>query len=316
MKNVMKRWSKLAISRRVALLRWALPVAIIVFVVLYQTVFVNFMHIVLGDRGHYVVELLLYGVLGPLVTFFVLSWIRRWLVEKERIEHKVKEQGKRLALIRTEEGKRVAQHLHREVLPNLAYVHTKMDHIQGQLSGSHPDPQKGAREMVSVMGTLRETIGELRDKINALRKGSPFKSLKADSTLAEELEKRAQELKHLLQLELAVDIQGDENALPFELKAALWRVIVEALNNTALHAQAKRATVRLAFDHPEYYCATLSDDGVGFDVRSKQASPTGLGLVNMASEVEDYGGTLQVVSAPGAGTTVAVKLPKTPKENA
>lgn len=300
---------ELIISRRVTLLQWSLPILIIVLVVLYQTFFVNYIHDILGENVHYIVEVVFYGAMGPLATFLVLTWIRRWLVDKEKMEQKVREQEKRLALIRVEEGKRVAQHLHREVLPNLAYVHTKMDHIQGNLLLPEPDPKPVAQEIVKVMGTLRETIGELRDKINTLRKGSLLKSLKAGSNIAVELQRRADEFQQLLHLDVKIAIKGVQRTLPHELESSIWHIIGEGLNNIALHAQAKQAEVQLDFSDPQQLLLNIVDDGKGFDVGARLTHPTGLGLAHMAEEVDQRGGTLRIDSTKGEGTRIFAVIP-------
>jgi len=307
-------WNRLTVAKKVALLQWALPAFIILFVVLYQTFFVDFIHNWLGQEGHYMVEISFYGVMGPLATFFVLAWIRRWLREKDAMEQKVREQGKRLALVRLEQGKRVAQHLHREVLPNLAYVHTKLDHTQGQLLAKKMDAAQAAGQMTGIMTALRETIGELRERINALRKGLPFQTLPEGASLRQELERRAQAFRDLLQLNVNVSVKGSERRLSYQVASAIWRVAGEGLNNIALHARASRTELTLAIgeqDRAEKNRAllTLRDDGIGFEVQPKLTNPSGLGLIHMSDEVERLGGSLTITSKPGQGTVIEADFP-------
>lgn len=293
-----------AVSRRVAFLQWALPTLILLFVVLYQTVFVGYIHDLLGAEGHYVVEVVFYGAMGPLVTFFVLAWIRRWLLEKEQIEQTIREQEKRMALIRVEEGKRVAQHLHREVLPNLAYVANKIDHTRTKLLQPQGHCAQADAELTKVTATLRETVGELREKINALRKGLPLVSLKRETNLVEELQRRLEEFKKLLHIDVRISLQGQERGIPHELESSLWRIIGEGLNNVALHAQARQGEIQLDFGNPRQVEVRITDNGIGFDAPAALEHPSGLGLIHMQEETQRHGGSLQVISQRGKGTTI------------
>lgn len=293
------------VSQRVGVVQWALPTLIVLFVILYQTWFVDWMHEHIGQNAHYIMELFLYGAVGPLVTFFVLAWIRRWLVEKERVEAKMREQERRLVLVRVQEGKRVAQHLHREVLPNLAYVANKIDHTRTK---HLPEASKHANDALRTASeTLRETIGELREKINLLRKGAPLNGFEQGTELAGALRQRAEEFAALFQVRIEVKLLGKLHELAYDLAASVWRIIGEALNNTALHAQANTVVIRVDSDQANRLTLEVNDDGVGFDPGAKPSG--GLGLTHMAEEVHRWGGTLAIDAKPGSGTRIRVEIP-------
>ncbi|MGZ4152175.1 MAG: sensor histidine kinase, partial [Actinomycetota bacterium] len=84
------------------------------------------------------------------------------------------------------------------------------------------------------------------------------------------------------------------------------RVAQEALSNARRHAGADRVRVRLAqCDGHLELC--IADDGRGFDPAGVGAS--GFGLRTMQERVSALGGTFALVSAPGAGTQVTVRVP-------
>jgi len=307
-------WKESPVSQRVARLQWALPAIIGVFVVIYQSLFVDLIHRWAGHRWHYVAEIIFYGMVGPSVTYFVLSWIRRWLVEKEAAEATVRQQEKRLTLIKLEEGKRVAQHLHREVLPNLAYVANKVDHLCDKLLSETPNHPSVQRELATASSTLRGTIGELRQKINQLRRGEALQSLKRDEDFIAEVRRRTQEFERLFRLRFDFAVKGNPTSVPFKVESSLWRVIGEALNNVALHAEATTVKLNLDFRDPEQVVLTLADDGQGFDSQRALSCGTGLGLVHMEEEATGCGGTLLVQSTPAKGTQITAALPL-PTEN-
>jgi len=122
------------------------------------------------------------------------------------------------------------------------------------------------------------------------------------------LEFLAQGVSRRTGLSIAVE-GGTEGRLASSVETALYRLVQEALNNVTRHAQAKCVTVRLQRDARVIRC-TIGDDGVGFDVTSVFARKReqGLGLIGMRERVNSVGGTLQIISAPGGGTTIAVEL--------
>lgn len=302
------KWKNLMVSQRVARLQWLLPLVIGVVVVLYQSFFVDLVEQLEGHLWHYIVEIIFYGMVGPIVTFFVLMWIRRWLVEKEKAEQKIKEQEQRLALIKLEEGRRVAQHLHREVLPNMAYVANKIAHIRNKLPPAAANQQLDD-EMLTASNTLRDTIGDLRQKINQLRRGVTLHSLKEGSDFLAEVQRRTKEFEKMFQLKFDISIKGDTGNMPFAVESSLWRIIGEALNNIALHADATEVKLTLDFRDPQQVVLVIIDDGEGFNSEATLANGTGLGLLHMQEETGLQSGTLAVQSKPGQGTRITAAFP-------
>ena len=80
---------------------------------------------------------------------------------------------------------------------------------------------------------------------------------------------------------------------------------LEALQNVQKYAAASAATVRLREDGKQL-SVEVADDGRGFDVN---AVTRGAGLTNMEDRLEALGGTLQIESTLGVGTTLRATLP-------
>ena len=118
----------------------------------------------------------------------------------------------------------------------------------------------------------------------------------------------ALQLAHTHQPEVAIlDI-----AMPHMngLETALYRIMQEGLTNITKHAAATHVDLRLWQDG-EMVHGLLRDDGVGFVVEHVvgQTGPRGLGLLGIRERLEALGGTLQIISAPGQGTTLQIMLP-------
>jgi PAS domain S-box-containing protein len=98
----------------------------------------------------------------------------------------------------------------------------------------------------------------------------------------------------------------DEN-----IETNLYRITQEALNNTYKHAQAKNANVVLENRKSEIVLV-IEDDGVGFEedeLKRVSTSGRGLGLIGMQERAAIIGGSVEIESAPGKGTTIFVRVP-------
>src|SRR5574337_434737 len=86
-------------SKRISVLRWALPIALGVLAVLYEIGPGRWMHDDIGAPVYFSVDILFYGVVAPLLIFWIMTRVGQWLEEKERIEHRAHTQEQRLASI-------------------------------------------------------------------------------------------------------------------------------------------------------------------------------------------------------------------------
>jgi len=106
--------------------------------------------------------------------------------------------------------------------------------------------------------------------------------------------------------------QGVEtHRLPTEFETTLYRITQEALTNVLRHAKAQRVSVLLE-RRPDHVLLIVEDDGRGFDAQAVLKAPGAhgrLGLLGMQERVILVNGTFEIESAPGAGTTVFVRIP-------
>jgi signal transduction histidine kinase len=102
-----------------------------------------------------------------------------------------------------------------------------------------------------------------------------------------------------------LELDADPPVSP-QVEEALYRIALEALGNAARHAEASQVTVRLAGDD-SHVVLEVVDDGLGF--APDTVHPGRLGLRSMRERAELLGGTVDVHSAPGAGTIVRAALP-------
>ena len=101
--------------------------------------------------------------------------------------------------------------------------------------------------------------------------------------------------------ELDIFLESNEyNRLPEEIEATLYRSIIECINNTMKHGNAKIIYIKMNTSKNLLFLNYV-DDGVGFDVNEVLAKQTGLGLFNLQNRIQNIGGKLELTSMPGKG---------------
>lgn len=100
-------------------------------------------------------------------------------------------------------------------------------------------------------------------------------------------------------------VARNDKRLHLEVEQALYRVSQESLANIARHSKAHRVDISLVYNSDSVQLS-LSDDGCGFDVKSKSY---GMGLRSIRERVSSIHGTVQIQSAPGHGTRILVQAP-------
>jgi signal transduction histidine kinase len=127
---------------------------------------------------------------------------------------------------------------------------------------------------------------------------------------AEALDEHAQrfEQEHAIAVDVGLDLDG---RLAPELETILYRIVQESLTNVAKHAQARHVSVTVDQVDGGTVRLRVRDDGVGFDTsnRDQLLREGHFGLAGMRERASLVGGSLEVGSIPGHGTTVEARLP-------
>jgi signal transduction histidine kinase len=112
---------------------------------------------------------------------------------------------------------------------------------------------------------------------------------------------------------IAAEFQGpaaETLRLRVDVATNLYALVQEALHNVAKHAGARNVAVLLHARHREAV-VVVEDDGRGFDAAHVPdgSGNHGLGLVSMRERATLCGGTVDIDTAPGRGTTIFVRIP-------
>lgn len=124
-------------------------------------------------------------------------------------------------------------------------------------------------------------------------------------SLGQALKALVEELQQKLPMNITLEVDETIKLLP-TAEDHLFRIAQEALSNTLRHSKADRMHIRLLRMDNRVHM-TLQDSGIGFDLEAKKQ--TSYGLLTMEERVNELGGSLQMISQPGEGTTIHLWVP-------
>jgi NarL family two-component system sensor histidine kinase LiaS len=162
------------------------------------------------------------------------------------------------------------------------------------------EPQEAKKHLVEADALLDSVKNELTNLVHELRPHSVD-----GQDFAEMLKEYAADWSHRSGIEMDIRITGNDE-LSLEIREALFRIVQEALANTARHSSAHRASISLE-SGVEMIKMVIKDDGHGFD---KSVQHGGLGLYSMRERTEVLSGSFTVESFPDQGTKIVVTLPR------
>jgi signal transduction histidine kinase len=206
---------------------------------------------------------------------------------------------------------RLARDLHDSVSQALFSMTLHASTAARHLAAAGLDRDHPAQTEVGQLQSLtRGALAEMRALIFELRPGAL-----AEEGLVLALTRQAAALSAREQIPITVTAGAAPTGLDPDVEEHLYRVTLEALNNAVKHAGASRLDVEVtvgrdALDEPDGHDGvriTVVDDGRGFDAGASW--PGHLGLRTMAERAEAVGAHLEIVSEPGAGTTVTLTCP-------
>ncbi|MBP1302783.1 sensor histidine kinase [Curtobacterium sp. 1310] len=249
------------------------------------------------------------GVVGPLVGAGVALLIglgyralAREAVEREALLAELIATRDRLAATEREQGvlaerARLAREIHDTVAQGLSSIQMLL-HAAERADGDRP----GTEHIRLARETAADGLADTRRFIRELAPPT------LDQGLGAALRRLADQ--QWTRDGLAVSVAVSDDGLPMDVETALLRIAQGAVANAVQHAAPSQVDVTVTVDGREARL-TVVDDGVGFDpVTSGDdvSASDSFGLRAMAERVEQFGGRLDVDSAPGRGTTVTAVL--------
>lgn len=228
-------------------------------------------------------------ILAVLVRAIVLRRVRARMRRLEQ-EHALEK-----------ERARIARDMHDELGASLTRIA-----LLSEIAADEPEMQGAAARQLgeiaqaarSVSGTLDQIVWTVNPRNDTLERLVGYLGEFAAEYLA------PTELCLHLQLPAEVPAQ----TVPSEIRHEVLLAAKEALNNVVKYARAGSITLRVVIK-ADVLTVTVADDGCGFDPQSVPEFSNG--LINLRQRLAEIGGTTEITSQLGVGTTVALHVPLT-----
>jgi PAS domain S-box-containing protein len=201
--------------------------------------------------------------------------------------------------VREAEQTRIARELHDELGQALTALKMDVDLLESM----SPPGRAGLLERTAAMRGLLDFTVQTTRRISADLRPLVLDDLglgAAAEWLVQQLRSRAE-----LACELSIDAPLGDLEEPYA--SVIFRVMQESLTNVAKHARASQVELRLEREGA-WAVLTVRDDGVGMGP-DDESKPRSFGLRGIRERVLVLGGEVRIVSRPGGGTTLVVRVP-------
>jgi signal transduction histidine kinase len=199
-----------------------------------------------------------------------------------------------------EERERISREIHDTLAQGFTSVVALSRAAQAALARG--DTAAAGERLALIEYTASDNLDEARLIVAELTPGHL-----QSRTLGEALERLGAAVSSETGMRADVRVAGDPVPLGGSAEVVILRTAQEALSNVRRHASAARVDLVLAYDDPDAVVLTVRDDGLGFDL---DGARSGFGLDGVQARAAEVGGTVEVLSEPGTGTTLRLAVPR------
>ena len=201
------------------------------------------------------------------------------------------------------ERQRIARELHDETGQTLTAIGMGLRGLKKNIPNN---PRRASEQVEKLENLANSGMEELQRVVAGLHPSSLD-----DLGLLPALRWMAHNTAEHISLKVEVAGQGNSDDLSMETRITLYRIAQEALANVIRHSDARHAFIELA-QNSDYLEMSIRDDGRGFDpylVFEPDNPIPSWGLMGMQERAALIGATMQIISAPGEGATIRVRVP-------
>jgi signal transduction histidine kinase len=202
----------------------------------------------------------------------------------------------------SEERSRLARDLHDSATQSLYSVTLYAE--ASRTTVEKGDMERAKQYLERLSQTAQLALQEMRLLVYELRPPS----LEQDG-LVIAVRKRLESVESRAGIQTHVDMASMVNLTPQQEEHLYW-IAMEALNNSIRHASATEVNINLKTENGQVVFL-IRDNGKGYDLEKARQSG-GMGLNNMQQRAHKIGAQLDIMTTPGAGTTVLIHLPLNP----
>jgi len=220
------------------------------------------------------------------------------ITERKRAEEALAGVSGRLITAQEHERTRIARELHDDIGQRLALLANELQQFRED-SPNLPEVRKRVEELEKQTCEIASDIQSLSHELHS-SKLEYLGMVPAMRSFCNEFSKQQK-------LEINFKNHDLPSTLPPDMSLCFFRVLQEALHNSAKYSGAKHIDVEF-WATPNEVRLTVSDSGEGFDLKAAREG-LGLGLVSMEERLKVVGGDLLIESQPKHGTTIQARVP-------
>jgi PAS domain S-box-containing protein len=221
------------------------------------------------------------------------------ITDRKRAEAALLSARFRLIEAQEQERTRIARELHDDIGQRLALLTVELDRLHGDANHLPAEVRDRLEQLANQAGEIAGDTQSLSHELHSARLDYLGIAAAVKGFCREFGERQHME----------IDFKSDNvpASLPPNIPLSLFRVLQEALHNSAKHSGAKKFVVRL-WGMPNEIWLSVSDSGAGFDSVAVREN-LGLGLVSMEERLALVNGNLYIESQPNLGTTIYARVP-------
>ena len=235
-------------------------------------------------------------------TPLAFQHIARDITEETKLQEDLELYATQISQAHEEERKRIARELHDDTIQTMIAVSRRLDDFASRDSAT-------LKEVLNSLGQLRKDIDKALIRTRRFIQDLRPPTLEYLGLVAA-LRELATQVQEQSGIEVNLKVKGSERRFTSEEELLIYRIAQEALRNIWRHSEATKAELTIEFNE-EKTVVVVSDNGKGCEVgESSEFLKAGkLGLMGMKERAHLLGGTLEVRSKPGKGTTAILRVP-------
>jgi signal transduction histidine kinase len=250
-------------------------------------------------------------LLAPVIAWVVVRTLQIFelehLLEVEDLNRQLQRLTRSAVTAQEEERRRISLELHDDTAQLLSSLLVRLKLLQGVQNLQ--DLGTRCTELMNLASEATESIRRMATQLRPVALD--------DLGLVAAIQWYIERFTKREGLQIQLKASGCADRIDPETELVVYRIVQESLRNVAKHAQA--STVVISLERVDNKLkVTIKDDGIGFDPMAVRRSDTaGMGILGMSERAALVGGTVNIRSQQGSGTTVRVEIPlpaKTPAE--
>jgi signal transduction histidine kinase len=199
------------------------------------------------------------------------------------------------------ERRRIAKEIHDGIGPSLSTVRLLLENISSE--NNRLDSSKFVDQMTEILEMIDSLTGDIRDISHQL-----MPKILLDFGIIPALENLVNRINRAERIKINLYHSILSERFPELIELGLYRICQELINNSVKHSSATEVQVQL-IEHQDSLVLMVEDNGNGFDKTLIMKENPGVGLINVESRTNAFGGSFILDTAISKGVSATIEIP-------